>query len=85
MAGGVPAYLVVCALIIAILLGGGAWQMSGTRIVVQGNGQLVNHSGPGGGTAFVYLILLVAVPVFWPLSVVRQVLSWRRATGERRA
>jgi hypothetical protein len=79
------AYLVVCALIIAILLGGGAWQMSGTRILVQDNGQLVNNSGPGGDTAFVYLILLIAVPVFWALSVVRQVLSWRRATGERRA
>jgi hypothetical protein len=25
------AYLAVCALIIAILLGGGAWKMSGTR------------------------------------------------------
>jgi hypothetical protein len=79
------AYLAVCALIIAILLGTGAWQMSGTRIVVQGNGQLINNSGPGGGTAFVYLILLIAVPVFWVLSVARQVLSWRRATGERRA
>jgi predicted nucleic acid-binding protein len=33
------AYLGVCALIIAILLGGGPWKISGTRIVVQGNGQ----------------------------------------------
>jgi len=79
------AYLAVCALLIAILLGAGAWQISGTRIVVQGNGQLVNNSGPGGALGFVFLILLVAAPVFWVLSVARQVLSWRRATGERRA
>jgi hypothetical protein len=79
------AYLAVCALIITILLGAGAWQMSGTRIVVQGNGQLVNNSGPGGPTAWLFLVLLIAVPVFWALGVARQVLSWRRATGERRA
>ena len=79
------AYLAVCALIIAILLGGGAWQMRGTRIVVQGNGQLAGNSGPRGLLGFVVLILFIAVPVFWISFVARQVLSWRRATGERRA
>ena len=79
------AYLAVCALIIAILLGGGAWLMRGTRIVVQGNGQLVGHSSPAGALGFLLLIAFLTVPVFWVLFVVRQVLSWRRATGERRA
>jgi hypothetical protein len=79
------AYLAVCALIIAILLGGGAWLMRGTRIVVQGNGQLVGHSGPPGALGLVLLIAFLTVPVFWVLFVARQVLSWRRATGERRA
>ena len=79
------AYLAVCALIIAILLGAGAWQMSGTRIVVTSKGQLVNNSGPAGALGFVLVIGFLAVPVFWVLFVVRQVLSWRRATGERRA
>ena len=79
------AYLAVCALIIAILLGGGAWQMSGTRIVVQGNGQLVHNPFPAGALGFVVLIAFLAVPVFWVLFVARQVLSWRRAAGERRA
>jgi len=79
------AYLAVCALIVAILLGGGAWQIGGTRIVVQDNGQLVGNSGPGGPTAFAFLILLIAAPVFWASFVARQVLSWRRAAGERRA
>ena len=79
------AYLAVCALIIAILLGGGAWLMRGTRIVVQGNGQLVGHSSPVGALGFVVLIGFLTVPVFWVFFVARQVLSWRRATGERRA
>jgi hypothetical protein len=79
------AYLAVCALIIAILLGGGAWKVSGTRIVVQGNGQLAANSSPPGALGFVLVIAFLAVPVFWVLFVVRQVLSWRRATGERRA
>jgi hypothetical protein len=79
------AYVTVCALIIAILLGSGAWQMRGTRIVVQGNGQLVNNSGPAGALGFAQLVLFVVVPVFWALFVARQALSWRRATGERRA
>jgi hypothetical protein len=83
MVGG--AYLAVCALIIAILLGAGAWQMSGTRIVVQGNGQLVNNPFPGGTLGLVLVIAFLAVPVFWAVFVARQVLSWRRATGERRA
>jgi len=79
------AYLAVCALIIAILLGSGAWQMRGTRIVVQRNGQLVNNSGPAGVLGLAQLILFAVVPVLWALFVARQVLSWRRATGERRA
>ncbi len=79
------AYLAVCALIIAVLLGGGAWLMRDTRIVVQGNGQLADHSSPVGTLGFVLLIAFLTVPVFWVLFVTRQVLSWRRATGERRA
>jgi hypothetical protein len=79
------AYLAVCALITAILLGGGAWQMSGTRIVVQGKGQFVNNSFPVGALGLVLLIAFIAVPVFWLLFVARQMLSWRRAAGERRA
>jgi hypothetical protein len=79
------AYLALCSLIIAILLGSGAWQIQGTRIAVQSNGQLVDNSGPSGALGFVLLIAFLAVPVFWASFVTRQILSWRRATGERRA
>jgi hypothetical protein len=79
------AYLALCSLIIAILLGSGAWQTQGTRIAVQSNGQLVNNSGPPGALGFVLLTAFLAVPVFWASFVTRQILSWRRTTGERRA
>jgi hypothetical protein len=79
------AYLALCSLITAILLGSGAWQMQGTRITVQDKGQLVNNSGPSGALGFVLLAAFLAVPVFWASFVTRQILSWRRATGERRA
>jgi hypothetical protein len=78
-------YLAICALLIAALLGFGAWDMAGTPIVVTGKGQLVNNPGPSGAAGIAFVILLAAVPVFWALFVARQVLSWRRATGERRA
>jgi hypothetical protein len=79
------AYLATCMLLIAGLLGFGAWGMAGTRIVVTGKGQMVSNPGPSGAAGIVFVILLAAVPVFWALFVARQVLSWRRATGERRA
>ena len=53
--------------------------------MVNGKGQLVTNPGPPGVPLIVFLVLVLAVPVFWVSSVVRQVLSWRRATGERRA
>jgi hypothetical protein len=78
-------YLAVCALLIAALLGFGAQDMAGTPIVVTGKGQMVSNPGPSGAAGIAFVILLAAVPVFWALFVARQVLSWRRATGERRA
>jgi hypothetical protein len=79
------AYLAICALLIAALLGFGAWDMAGTPIVVTGKGQMVSSPGPSGAADTAFVILLAAVPVFWALFVARQVLSWRHATGERRA
>jgi hypothetical protein len=79
------AYLAVCALFTAILLAGGAWQVSQAPIVVDGKGQLVTNPGPPGVPAIVFVVLFAAAPVFWVSFVVRQVLSWHRATGERRA
>jgi hypothetical protein len=75
------AYLGLCALITAALLAAGASQVSSAPIAVDGKGQLVGNPGPTGVLGIAYVILLVAVPVFWVSFVVRQVLSWRPATG----
>jgi hypothetical protein len=79
------AYLAVCALIVAIQVAAGASQVSGTRIVVTDRGQLVSNPGPTGIAGLAFVVLLLAVAVFWASFVARQVLSWRQATGERRA
>jgi hypothetical protein len=59
--------------------------VSRAPIVVEGHGQLVHNPGPNAVPLVVFIILFGAVPVFWVLFVARQVLSWRRASGERRA
>jgi hypothetical protein len=79
------AYLADCALITGIFVAGGAWQVSRAPIVVDGHGQLVTDPGPNDVPLVVFIIVFGAVPVFWVLFVARQVLSWRRASGERRA
>jgi hypothetical protein len=79
------AYLADCALVTGVFVAGGAWEVSQAPIAVDAKGQLVNNPGPPGVPLIVYIILMGAVPVFWVLFVVRQVLSWRRAAGERRA
>jgi hypothetical protein len=79
------AYLAVCALITSILLADGAWEVSIAPIMVDGKGQLVDNPGVPGVPSIAVFILFGAVPVFWASFVLRQVLSWRRASGERRA
>ena len=79
------AYLAVCGLIVAIQVAAGASQVRGTRIVVTNKGQLVNNPGPTGIPGLAFVILLIAVVVLWVSFVARQVLSWCRAVGERRA
>jgi hypothetical protein len=79
------AYLIVSVLSVAILLGAGASQVSGTPIAVNTQGQLVSNPGATGALAVPFLLLIITVPVFWVSFVARQVRSWRRSTGERRA
>jgi hypothetical protein len=78
-------YVAICALLVGALLGFGAWEMAGAPIAVTGKGQLVNNPGPPGAAGIAFVILVAAVPLFWALFVARQVLSWRRSSGERRA
>ncbi|MGH3203891.1 MAG: hypothetical protein ACRDOA_14865 [Streptosporangiaceae bacterium] len=50
-----------------------------------GRAPVRRNPGPSGILALAFVILLVTVPVFWASFVARQVLGWRRASGERRA
>ena len=77
------AYLADAGLVAAYFLGAAAWAMTRQPVAVNGAGQLIKQPNPPQLTA-VAVVLIVAVPVFWVLFVARQVLTWRRATGERK-
>ena len=78
------AYLALCSLIIAILLGSGAWQIQGIRIAVQSNGQLVDNSGPSGALGFV-LLAAFSGRTGWFLGLVCHPSDPQLAAGDRRA
>jgi hypothetical protein len=78
------AYLAVVTFVAAWVLGVNAWWMNGQPISVDGAGQLTHQSRPTGVITVAAYAAAVTLPVFWLSFVARQVLSWRRATGERR-
>jgi hypothetical protein len=81
------AYLVMVLLATAVVAAIEAGTLAGAHIRVDVNGSYTGPGGPGGllGTlaaATEFAILLV--PLCWLAFAARQVLSWRRASGERR-
>ena len=78
------AYIAVAACLIWFLFGLPAWRMNGQPISVDANGHMINGPNPSGVLGALLNALLVALPVFWLSFVGRQVVSWRRSTGERR-
>jgi hypothetical protein len=48
------------------------------------SGDVISKGGSHGGGGLGAVVVLVAIAVIWLSFVVHQVLSWRRATGERR-
>jgi hypothetical protein len=78
------AYLAAAAFVAAWVLGVTVWGMSGQPISVDGAGQLIKQHNPPGVSTAVVAAAAVTLPVFWLSFVARQVLGWRRATGERR-
>jgi len=76
------AYAADAGLVAAYFLGAAAWATTRQRVAVDGAGQLIKQPNPPELTA-VAVVLVAALPVFWASFVARQVLSWRRATGER--
>ncbi len=45
---------------------------------------MVSHPNPPGGLTIAAHAITLTLPVFWVAFVTRQVVSWRRAAGERR-
>ena len=82
------AYLAVAALLVACIVGSTAWDMHARAITVDDTGHLINNANPPGVVGKVVTVCstaaLIALPLFWLSFVVRQVLSWRRSSGERR-
>ena len=81
------AYLVVVLLATVGLAAGEAGALAAGRVQVDVNGSYSGQGSPGGllgtlaaDTGFSFVLL----PLFWLAFAVRQVLSWRRASGERR-
>ncbi len=78
------AYVATAALVAGYVLGVNAWDMASQPVSVDGAGQLTKQPNPSGALLAGVGVVAVTLPVFWVSFVVRQVLSWRRATGERR-
>jgi len=82
------AYLAVAALMVACIVGSTAWDMHARAISVDDTGHLINNANPPGAFGKVVTVCstaaLIALPLFWLSFVVRQVVSWRRSSGERR-
>ena len=80
-------YLVLVVVVAAGVAANEAGTIAGQHIQVDMTG---TYSGPGGPTGALGAVLagagagLVVVPLFWLAFAARQVVSWRRATGERR-
>jgi hypothetical protein len=80
------AYLVVVVVTTVGSAAGEAGALTAGPIRVDVNG---SYSGPGSPTGALGVLAtagtaFILVPLFWPAFAARQVLSWRRATGERR-
>ena len=78
------AYLADAALLAALVFAVNVRAMAAQPVAVNGAGQLIKQPNFPGVLTAVVVAAAVALPVFWLSFVARQVLSWRRATGERR-
>jgi hypothetical protein len=79
-------YLVLVLLAIVGFAAAEAGALAAGPIRVDVNGSYVGAGSPAGvlGTLAAAGAAFFLVPLFWPVFAARQVLSWRRASGERR-
>ncbi len=78
------------AVVMVVSLGvaaGEAGSIAGQHIQVNVNGNYTGPANPAGVLGWLANVtgpVFLVVPLFWPAFVARQVLSWRRAAGDRR-
>ncbi len=81
-------YLAIGAVLVACIVGSTAWDMHARAITVDNTGHLINNANPPGLAGTLVTVCstgaLIGLPVLWLSFVARQVISWRRSTGERR-
>jgi hypothetical protein len=77
-------YLALCCAFLAALTAQAASVILGGRIQVDSDGQLTVFDRSSGWSCYAQTPVLIALIAFWLLFVVRQALSWRRSSGERR-
>jgi hypothetical protein len=79
-------YLVLVLLAAVGFAAGEAGSLAAGPIQVDVNGSSTGAGSPAGlyGTLAAAGSAFVLIPLFWPVFAARQVLSWRRASGERR-
>ena len=77
-------YLGLCCAFLTTLTAQAASVILGGRIQVDSGGQLTVFDRSSGWSYYAQTPVLIAFIAFWLLFVVRQALSWRRSSGERR-
>jgi hypothetical protein len=79
-------YLALVLLATVGFAAGEAGALATAPIQVDVNGSYTGTGSPAGlyGTLAAAGSAFVLIPLFWPVFAARQVLSWRRASGERR-
>jgi hypothetical protein len=77
-------YLAQATVTVAAELALTAWWIAHHHFSVDWRGQIVQNVGPNGFLAVVSFVVVLAQPLFWASFVGRQVVAWRRASGERR-
>jgi hypothetical protein len=79
-------YLVLIAGVAVGFVANEAGTVAGQHIQVDLNGTYTGTGSPAGvlGVLSVVSAGILLIPLFWPAFAARQILSWRRASGERR-
>jgi hypothetical protein len=78
------AYALLGAVACAAIFSPAITAVASHDVRIDASGDVISKGGPHGSGGLGAVVVLVGIAVIWLSFVVHQVLSWRRATGERR-